>query len=490
MAGTLVLIAEESIAPCSMPLKKTDLYSNLWRSCDQLRGGMDASQYKDYILSLLFFKYVSDIYAADRRAVFVVPVGSSFGEVCKFKGKAKLGEEINKALSKIAVANDLAGVVNLVDFNDDEKLGQGQEQVERLTNLIGIFEGLDFSRNTHEGDDLLGDAYEYLMRHFATESGKSKGQFYTPAEVSRIIAKVVGVRDTKRAEQTVYDPTCGSGSLLIKVADEAPVPLSLYGQEMDVSTRVLAKMNMVMHRKLTAEIAQGNTLANPQFLDEYGKLRRFNFAVANPPFSSKAWTSGVNVENDSFDRFAYGTPPPKNGDYAFLLHLIASLKSSGRGAIILPHGVLFRGNAEGVIREKLIRQGFIEGIIALPPNLFYGTGIPACIIVIDKAKAKERTGIFMIDASRGFRKDGNKNRLRHQDIHKVVDTYERFAEIPKYSRMVTLSEIAGNGFNLNIPRYIDTTEAEDSTTWVPTCKAAFQSGTLRRCPIIGTISPT
>ena len=462
MAETFVTLAEEPIAPRSMPLKKTDLYSNLWRSCDQLRGGMDASQYKDYILSLLFFKYVSDIYTADRRAVFEIPAGSSFGDICKFKGKAKIGDEINKALSKIATANDLAGVVNLVDFNDDEKLGQGQEQVDRLTKLIGIFEGLDFSRNTLEGDDLLGDAYEYLMRHFATESGKSKGQFYTPAEVSRIIAKVVGVRDAKRADQTVYDPTCGSGSLLIKVADEAPnVQLSLYGQEMDVSTRVLAKMNMVMHRKLTAEIAQGNTLANPQFRDKNDKLQRFDFAVANPPFSSKAWTFGVSVDNDPFDRFVYGTPPPKNGDYAFLLHLIASLKSSGRGAIILPHGVLFRGNAEGVIREKLIRHGYIEGIIALPPNLFYGTGIPACIIVIDKAKVRTRTGIFMIDASRGFRKDGNKNRLRHQDIHKVVDTYLNLTPHPKYSRMVTRAEIEANGFNLNIPRYIDTTEAED-----------------------------
>jgi type I restriction enzyme M protein len=446
-----------------MPIKKSELYSSLWASCDELRGGMDASQYKDYVLVLLFVKYVSDKYAGQPDALIEVPAGGSFKDMTALKGDKEIGDKINKIIARLAEANDLKGVIDVADFNNPDKLGRGKEMVDRLSNLVAIFEnpGLDFSRNRAEGDDILGDAYEYLMRHFATESGKSKGQFYTPAEVSRIMAKVIGIGQASSQSQTIYDPTCGSGSLLLKAADEAPRGVTIYGQEMDNATAALAKMNMILHDNPTAEIWQDNTLSNPHFKNPDGSLKTFDFAVANPPFSTKSWSSGIDPEHDEFSRFTDGIPPRKNGDYAFLQHLIHSLKSTGKGAIILPHGVLFRGNVEGEIRRNLIRKGYIKGIIGLPANLFYGTGIPACIIVIDKENAQGRTGIFMIDASKGFIKDGNKNRLRHQDIHKIVDVFNRQLELPKYARMVERTEIEANDYNLNIPRYIDSTEPED-----------------------------
>jgi len=447
-----------------MAIKKSELYSSLWRSCDELRGGMDASQYKDYILVLLFVKYVSDKYSNTPFASFKVPEGGSFRDMAALKYKEDIGDKVNKIIEKLAEANNLKGVITITDFNNEEKLGKGKALVERVSKLIAIFEDkFDFSRNRAENDDILGDAYEYLMRNFATESGKSKGQFYTPAEVSRVIAKVVGVGNATSQEQTIYDPTCGSGSLLLKAADETPYKISIYGQEMDNSTAALAKMNMILHGHPNAIIHQDNTLALPHFKNQHDQntLQTFDFAVANPPFSTKAWSTGFHPENDDYRRFEYGIPPAKNGDFAFLLHLIKSLKSKGKGAIILPHGVLFRGNAEATIREALIRRGFIKGIIALPPNLFYGTGIPACIIVIDKENADSRRGIFMIDAGRGFVKDGNKNRLRHQDIHKIVDVFNNQLELPKYSRMVSHAEIEHNEFNLNLPRYIDSQEPED-----------------------------
>lgn len=448
-----------------MALKKSQLYSSLWQSCDELRGGMDASQYKDYVLTLLFMKYVSDKAASARGSLIDVPKGASFADMVALKGDKEIGDKINKIIARLAEANDLKGVIDQADFNDEGKLGSGKEMQDRLSKLIGIFEGLDFRANRAEGDDLLGDAYEYLMRHFATESGKSKGQFYTPAEVSRIMAQVIGIeRAGELREPTVYDPTCGSGSLLIKAADEAATSkLAIYGQEMDVATWALARMNMILHGHPTAELWRGNTLSAPYFKNKNGTLKTFDFAVANPPFSAKAWSSGLDPANDEFNRFEYGIPPAKNGDYAFLLHLVASLKSTGKGAIILPHGVLFRGNREADIRRNLVSRGLIKGIIGLPANLFYGTGIPACIVVIDKEHASARTGIFMVDASKGFLKDGNKNRLRSQDIHKIVDVFTRQIELPRYSRMVPVAEIASpaNDYNLNLPRYIDASEPED-----------------------------
>ena len=445
-----------------MALKKSKLYASLWASCDELRGGMDASQYKDYVLVLLFIKYVSDKYAGMRYPPIKIPEGASFSDMVELKGRSDIGDKINKTvIAPLANANKLS---DMPDFNDPTKLGTGKEMVERLTNLIAIFENkaLDFSKNRAEGDDILGDAYEYLMRHFATESGKSKGQFYTPAEVSRVIARIVGIHDAKTsASTTVYDPTCGSGSLLLKVGDEAGTPVTIYGQEKDAATSGLALMNMILHDNPTALIVQGNTLTDPKFKDG-DTLKTFDYVVANPPFSDKRWSTGLDPLHDPFERFKpFGTPPAKQGDYAYLLHIVRSLKSTGKGACVLPHGVLFRGNAEAEIRRNLVRKGYIKGIIGLPANLFYGTGIPACIVVIDKESAQSRKGIFMIDASRGFMKDGPKNRLRSMDIHKIVDVFNKRLDVPKYARMVSFSEIEQNEFNLNLPRYIDGQISED-----------------------------
>ncbi|MFZ5861742.1 MAG: type I restriction-modification system subunit M [Nitrospirota bacterium] len=445
-----------------MAIKKSELYGSLWASCDELRGGMDASQYKDYVLVLLFIKYISDKYAGVPYAPITIPKGASFKDMVALKGKSDIGDQINKKIiGPLANANKLS---DFPDFNDSAKLGDGKEKVDRLTNLIAIFENpaLDFSKNRAEGDDILGDAYEYLMRHFATESGKSKGQFYTPAEVSRIIAQILGIREAKTSpDTTVYDPTCGSGSLLLKVADEARTPVTLYGQEKDAATSGLARMNMILHNNPTALIVQGNTLADPKFKDG-DTLKTFDYVVANPPFSDKRWSTGLHPLDDPYERFKhFGVPPNKQGDYAYLLHIVRSLRSTGKGACILPHGVLFRGNVEADIRRNLVRKGYITGIIGLPANLFYGTGIPACVVVIDKQNAHARKGIFMIDASRGFMKDGPKNRLRAQDIHKIVDVFNKRLEGPKYSRMVSVEEIEKNEFNLNLPRYIDSTEPED-----------------------------
>ena len=443
-----------------MTLRKSDLYGSLWKSCDELRGGMDASQYKDYILTLLFVKYVSDKQKADPDSLIVVPPGGSFDAMVALRGDKEIGEKINEIIAELAEANGLQKVIDQADFNDEEKLGEGKEMQDRLSKLVAIFADLDFRGSRAEGDDLLGDAYEYLMRHFATESGKSKGQFYTPAEVSRILAKVVGIGAGTRQDQTVYDPTCGSGSLLIKAAAEAPRSLSIYGQEKDNATWTLSRMNMILHGLAgVAEIKKGDTITSPQF-KKGAQLRTFDFVVMNPPFSEKSWSNGLENE---YGRFEFGTPPAKNGDYAFLLHALKSLKSKGKAAVILPHGVLFRGGAEAAIRKELLRRGYVKGVIGLPPNLFYGTGIPACVVVLDKEDAQARTGVFMIDASRGFTKDGAKNRLRSQDIHKIVDVFTKRAEVERYSRMVPLDEIAdpGNDFNLNIPRYIDSSEPED-----------------------------
>ncbi len=449
-----------------MAIKKSELYSSLWASCDELRGGMDASQYKDYVLVMLFIKCVSDKYAGKPYSPITIPPGASFVDMVALKGKSDIGDQINKRIiAPLANANRLS---DMPDFNDASKLGTGKEMVDRLSNLIAIFENpaLDFSKNRADGDDILGDAYEYLMRHFASESGKSKGQFYTPAEVSRIMAKILGIGAAQTSnDTTVYDPTCGSGSLLLKVGEEARAEVTLYGQEKDATTSGLARMNMILHDNPTALIAQGNTLSDPKFRDErsHEALKTFDYVVANPPFSDKRWSNGLDPLNDPFDRFeTFGAPPAKQGDYAYLLHIIRSLRSHGKGACILPHGVLFRGNAEAEIRRNLVKRGLIKGIIGLPANLFYGTGIPACIVVIDKQDAQARRGIFMVDASQGFMKDGPKNRLREQDIHKIVDVFARQIESdPKYARMVGFDEIEKNDYNLNLPRYIDSTQVED-----------------------------
>lgn len=462
-----------------MAVKKTELYSSLWASCDALRGGMDASQYKDYILTLLFMKYVTDKYKGQKYGDLTVfdkahdpnsdpekRTGCSFDDFIALKNKKNIGEGIDKIIARLAEVNEsLKGVIDIAHFNDEAKIGKGQEMVDKLTKLIAIFQRpeLDFSKNKAEGDDIIGDAYEYLMRNFATESGKSKGQFYTPAEVSRILAKVIGIDKCTDHDATVCDPACGSGSLLIRALAEAPFEISGYGQEKEGSTAGLAKMNAVLHNKATIKIMAGNTFSDPQFIrsDNASELERFDYIVANPPFSLKNWSDGLK----EFGRFTgYGDrPPEKNGDYAWLMHILKTLKSTGKAAVILPHGVLFRGNAEATIRQTIVDKGWIKGIISLPPNLFFGTGIPACILIIDKEGADNRAGIFMIDAGKGYVKDGSKNRLREQDIYRIVTTFnEQITSNPKYARFVSNKEIKEkNGYNLNISRYIDSSEPED-----------------------------
>lgn len=448
-----------------MAVKKSQLYSSLWASCDKLRGGMDASQYKDYILTLLFVKYVSDKYKDDPYGAIAIPEGASFEDLVNLKGDKNIGEKIDILIAKLAEANNLTGIINNAHFNDEAKIGKGEEMIDKLTGLISIFQRpeLDFKNNKAEDDDLIGDAYEYLMRNFATASGKSKGQFYTPAEVSRILAKVIDISKCKDKNATIYDPACGSGSLLVRAANEAPFSLAIYGQEKDISTAGLAKMNLVLHNKASGEIHSDNTFSDPWYKDDNDetKLRKFDYIVANPPFSMKNWMDGLKHYGrfDDFDEM----PPEKNGDYAWLLHIIKSMKNqTGKAAVILPHGVLFRGNAEETIRKNIINRHLIKGIIGLPANLFYGTGIPACIIVLDKENTENRTGIFMIDASHGFIKDGDKNRLREQDIYKIVTTFNSMIEVSGFSRFVPFDEIINkNSYNLNIPRYIDSTEKED-----------------------------
>ena len=448
-----------------MAIKKSQLYSALWEACNALRGGMDASQYKDYVLVVLFLKYISDKAKSDPDMLITVPDGCSFYDVAEHKNKPTINEKMNTVLEAIAKENDLGGVINTVDFHDENKLGKGADMIKTVTELIKVFENenLDFSNNRAADDDLIGDAYEYLMRQFASQSGKSKGQFYTPAEVSRVMANIVGInKDNRNQNISIYDPTCGSGSLLLRAKAEALTDnVSLDGQEKDLATIGMARMSMIIHGVEGAELKHGDTLNSPMHTDRNEtQLKQFDYIVANPPFSVKKWMKTA-MEDDQYRRWGSsdGLPPvPPNGcgDYAFLLHIIASLKPDGKAACILPHGVLFRGNEEAKIREWLIRRHYISGIIGLPANLFYGTGIPACIIIIDKKNAMDAKGIFMIDAKDGYAKDGNKNRLREMDIRRIIDAWEKHEDIPHFARFVPFEEIHSekNNFNLNIPRYI------------------------------------
>ena len=448
-------------------MKKSELYSMLWEACNKLRGGVEPSRYKDYVLVLLFFKYVSDRYKGRPFAEFTISKGASFEDLIDAKGKSDVGERVDKIIQKFLEDNRLQGSLPDVSFNNPEELGSGKELVDKVSGLIAVFQNpaIDFKNNRASGDDIIGDAYEYFMMKFAQESGKSKGQFYTPSEVSRIIARLIGIGDIKQMptkKWTLYDPAAGSGSLLIRAADEAPVDengdsiVTIFGQEKYPDTAGLAKMNFILHNKGTGEIKSGNTLSTPQYLDEFNELKKFDFIVMNPPFSDKSWTDGIKPSEDKYKRFdGYSIPPEKNGDYAWFLHVLKSLDSNGKAGIVMPHGVLFRGNAEETIRIEVLKKKYIKGIVSLPQNLFYGTGIPACIIIIDKEDAETREGIFLIDASRGFKKDGSKNRLREQDIEKIVQTFINREEIPGYSCFVKYSDVLEkNGGNLNIPRYI------------------------------------
>ena len=450
-------------------MKKSELYSLLWEACNKLRGGVEPARYKDYVLVLLFFKYVSDRYKGQKFAEFTISQGASFEDLIAAKGKSDVGERADKIIQKFLEDNQLIGSLPEVSFNNADELGSGKELVDKVSGLIGVFQNpaIDFKNNRASGDDIIGDAYEYFMMKFAQESGKSKGQFYTPSEVSRIIARLIGIADIKESPNkkwTLYDPAAGSGSLLIRAADEAPINangdsiVTIFGQESDRATAGLAKMNLILHQKGTGEIQRGNTLSTPKFLDEFGELKKFDFIVMNPPFSDKDWSDGIKTTEDKFKRFdGYGIPPEKNGDYAWFLHVLKSLDSKGKAGFVMPHGVLFRGNTEETIRQEILKKRYIKAIISLPANLFYGTGIPACIIILDKENTDTREDIFLIDASRGFKKDGNKNRLREQDIEKIVQTYTNRLELKGYSRIVKYSDILDektNNGNLNVPRYI------------------------------------
>lgn len=452
-----------------MAVKKSELYSLLWEACNKLRGGVEPARYKDYVLVLLFFKYVSDRYKGQKFAEFTISQGASFEDLIAAKGKSDVGERADKIIQKFLEDNQLIGSLPEVSFNNADELGSGKELVDKVSGLIGVFQNpaIDFKNNRASGDDIIGDAYEYFMMKFAQESGKSKGQFYTPSEVSRIIARLIGIADIKESPNkkwTLYDPAAGSGSLLIRAADEAPINangdsiVTIFGQESDRATAGLAKMNLILHQKGTGEIQRGNTLSTPKFLDEFGELKKFDFIVMNPPFSDKDWSDGIKTTEDKFKRFdGYGIPPEKNGDYAWFLHVLKSLDSKGKAGFVMPHGVLFRGNTEETIRQEILKKRYIKAIISLPANLFYGTGIPACIIILDKENTDTREDIFLIDASRGFKKDGNKNRLREQDIEKIVQTYTNRLELKGYSRIVKYSDILDektNNGNLNVPRYI------------------------------------
>lgn len=464
----------------------------VWKACDTFRGTIDATQYKDYILTMLFLKYVTDVwkdkkaayvekYSGDRvrieRALrnerFQVPNECTFDFLFEQRNENNLGELINIALEKLEDANrsKLERVFRNIDFNSEANLGQTKDRNRRLKNLLVDFSALDLQPSHLEGNDIIGDAYEYLISQFASDAGKKAGEFYTPGEVSTLLAKLVDPQPGNR----ICDPACGSGSLLIKVGKEVGSNnFSLYGQENNGSTWALARMNMFLHEMDNADIEWGDTLNNPRLL-EGDQLMKFHIVVANPPFSLDKWGADSALA-DQYNRFHRGVPPKSKGDYAFITHMIeTTYEDIGKVGVIVPHGVLFRGSSEGKIREQLIRENLLEAVIGLPANLFFGTGIPAAILIFNRGKGENKDVLF-IDASREYQEGKNQNRLRtdgeKNDIKHIVDTYKAFkAAAPlatdegaviedKYAYRATLKEIEENDFNLNIPRYVDTFEEE------------------------------
>lgn len=453
----------------------------VWKACDTFRGTMDGSDYKDYVLTMLFVKYLSDFYkekleqlqaeygdktdrieAKLKREKFRLDESCTFDYLVKHKEASNLGEIMNKVLERIEEDNrdKLEGIFRSIDFNNKNKLGDTKERNSILKNLIEDFSDtrLDLRPSMLEGNDVIGDAYEYLISHFASDAGKKGGEFYTPSEVSTLLAKLV---EPKEGDM-IYDPTCGSGSLLIKASKEiGSKNFRLYGQERNGQTQALCKMNMFLHEINDAVIEWGDTIRNPLHLQD-NLLKTFDVVVANPPFSLDKWGEEIASE-DSFGRFKYGTPPKSKGDFAFVLHMISSLNSNAKMGVILPHGVLFRGSSEGKIRTKLIEDNLLDAVIGLPANLFFGTSIPACILIFKKNRPNK--DIIFIDASREYGKGKNQNYLRedeeNNDIKKIVETYKNRSEIDKYSHVATLEEIQENDYNLNIPRYVDTFEEEE-----------------------------
>lgn len=448
-----------------------------WKACDTFRGVVDPDQYKNYILVFLFIKYISDVWQdkkeefmvkykndtdrverALKRERFIVPEESTYHYLYEHRNDTNIGELINIATAHLEEANSgkLEDVFRGIDFNSEINLGEQKDKNRRLKNLIEDFSSpaLDF-RISHVGErDVIGETYEYLIYMFASEAGKKGGEFFTPPMVSELLARLLSPKERNR----IYDPTCGSGSLLIRVARQiGSSNFSLFGQESNGNTYALCKMNMFLHKIDNAKIKWGDTINNPKHV-ERDKLMKFDIVVANPPFSLDKW-GAEDAANDKFNRFWRGIPPKSKGDYAFVTHMIESMNETGKAGVIVPHGVLFRGAAEGRIRQQLLEENLIEAVIGLPANLFFGTGIPAAILIFNKQK--KNTDVMFIDASREYESGTNQNKLRSEDIEKIVKTYTAFETIDKYSTRATIEEIRENEFNLNIPRYVDIFEEEE-----------------------------
>lgn len=462
-------------------ISQSEINAVLWKACDTFRGVIDASGYKDYILVMLFVKYISDVwqerydelkeqYENDdelikrrmQRDRFVLPEGCHFIDLYNARDESNIGERINNVLSQIEDANrqKLQGVFRNIDFNSEANLGQTKDRNARLKHLLEDFadKRLDLRPSRIGSQDVIGDAYEYLIARFAAGAGKKAGEFYTPGEVSELIAELVA----PEAGERVCDPACGSGSLLIKCGNQLKKDgindFSLYGQEITGSTWALAKMNMFLHDMDNARIEWGDTIRSPK-LQENDDIMKFEVVVANPPFSLDKW-GAEDVENDAYKRFHRGLPPKSKGDYAFISHMIETTTTdSGRVAVVVPHGVLFRGGGEGKIRQKLIEENLLDAVIGLPANLFYGTGIPAAIVVFKRNRSDGK--VLFIDASSEYSSDKTQNRLREEDIAKIVETYKERKTTDKYSELVSAKDIKENDYNLNIPRYVDTFEEEE-----------------------------
>lgn len=458
-----------------------EINSALWAACDTFRGIVDPSEYKNYILVFMFLKYLSDVwkdkyeqykkqYGKDEALIkrklsrerFVLPDDCTFDYIKEHKMDNNIGGKINKILEKIEDENKgkLEGVFRNVDFNSDSNLGQTKDRNRRLQHLIDDFDKpkLNFRPSVIGSEDIIGNAYMYLIEKFAGDAGKKGGEFYTPHGVSELLARLIA----PKAGDRICDPTCGSGSLLITVAEQVPFKsgthirdCSLFGQESNGSTWALGKMNMFLHEMDAAHIEWGDTINTPRLI-EGDHLMRFDIVIANPPFSLDKWGSD-HANADPFKRFLRGIPPKTKGDFAFILHMIeTAAEGHGKAGVIVPHGVLFRGSVERTIREKLIKENLLEAVIGLPPNLFYGTGIPAAILLFNKGKKTK--DVLFIDASKEFESGKRQNKLRETHIKKVVDAYTKFKDNPKYAHRATFKEIEGNDFNLNIPRYVDTFE--------------------------------
>jgi len=468
---------------------KSDIQKTLWDACGTFRGKIDSSRYKDYILSMLFVKYLSDameekkeelakkynndttrITRALERERFFVPEDATFEHLYDNRKDPKIGEKINIALAAIENQNSgkLRNVFRSIDFNSTVDFGEDRNKMAILKNLLEDFNKLNLRPSQLESTDIIGEAYMFMIEKFASDAGKKGGEFFTPDEVSEVLAKLVKPKENDR----IYDGTCGSGSLLIKAFNEVPnKKAQIYGQEQNSQTWSLCMMNMFLHNIDDAKIHVGDTIANPRTI-ENDKLMQFQTIVANPPFSLDKWDSGfsadhnddnfkMSAELDKYRRFDWGIPPRSKGDYAFVLHMLHSLDpNNGRMAVVLPHGVLFRGASEGKIRKQLIELNLLDAVIGLPSNLFYGTSIPACILVFKKGRTKKTVQFIDASGEGNFEKGKNQNKLRAQDIKKIVETYEKGEEIEKYSHIATLDEIKENEYNLNIPRYVDTFEAE------------------------------